>query len=214
MPSENGTKPKRETWRDWLPPGAPEPALLSRDELLGRLRAWRIEATERDLRFWEYEGVLPRSIRRSHGGAVRAVYPAWYANLVQRVRYLQREGYPLDQIRRRVRTYARYELGISPHPEDALDQEIRRHRRGEIGGPEDVRLPTDMLRELERLARWHERLTGSPTDHVQVWVVGAEGNPTVYPWPIAPAVRFVQAGPVPLKRVDGPQADAETNIER
>lgn len=195
MPAESPPATKRETWRDWMPEGAPEPELLSRAELLDQLKAWRVDATERDLRFWEYEGILPRSIRRSHNGAVRAVYPKWYAYLPRRVRTWQRLGFSLEQIRRRIRAYAKYELGISPAPEDALDQEIRQHRMGPaIEGPEDIRLPQAMISELERLARWHERITGSPTDHVEVWVVDSEGNPTCYPWPIASEPRFVPGG--------------------
>ena len=34
MPPDTETKPKHETWLDWMPEGAPEPDVMSRDELI------------------------------------------------------------------------------------------------------------------------------------------------------------------------------------
>ena len=82
------TKPKRETWRDWMPEGFPQPSdeeLVTRSELLDRLRSdpqRTIDITERTLRLWESEGILPGPIRQRHKGATRALYPPWYATLV------------------------------------------------------------------------------------------------------------------------------------
>lgn len=199
MAAEAPTKPKRETWRDWLPAGSPDPApetLLTRDEVVETLERRRVDASVRDLRFWEAEGVLPRPIRRSHKGAVRAVYPDWYPHLVRQVRRLQRWGMSLEQIKRRTRAYARYVLGVTDDPDNPIDAEIREHAMGlAIEGPEDVRLPETMVEELRRVARWHERLTGQPTDHVEVWVIDEEGAPTLYPWPISPTTKFYASGP-------------------
>jgi len=71
-----------ETWRDWLPPGHPEPPLITRAELLDALAQRGIVATERNLRYWEAAGALPAPIRRAHHGGARAFYPSWYAEVI------------------------------------------------------------------------------------------------------------------------------------
>ncbi len=110
------TKPAGETWRDWLPPNAPEPALLTREELLAELRAQGLDdVTERSLRYWENQGVLPRPVQQKRDGTFRAIYPRWYPRLVEQVRRLQRHGYSLQEIRLRLRRWF-----DSPHTQAAL----------------------------------------------------------------------------------------------
>lgn len=197
MAAEAPTKPKAQTWRDWMHPDDPEPAaVLTRGEVVARLHSWREEVTERDLRLWESRGLLPRPVRRSHDGAVRAVYPDWYPYLVRQLRRLQRRGFSLEQIKRRTRAFARYVLDVTDDPDNPIDADIREHAMGPaIEGPEDVGLPKPMVAQLERVAGWHERITGQPTDHVEVWVVDADGLPTQYPFPISPTARFYASGP-------------------
>lgn len=96
--------PKRETWREWLPPARVDPRpLLTRAQLVERLRADGVQVEEADLRYWEYEGILPRAVRQRHEGATRAVYPIWFADLVQHLRTLQGGGYELREIARMLR---------------------------------------------------------------------------------------------------------------
>jgi DNA-binding transcriptional MerR regulator len=102
------TSTRKETWRDWLGPDGAEPdELLTRDEIAEKASAAAADTVSReDLRYWEYEGVLPKSVRQRHRGAVRAVYPDWYVHLVVLVRRLQRQGLTLDEITPRVRRRA------------------------------------------------------------------------------------------------------------
>jgi hypothetical protein len=181
--ANQSTTPPKETWRDWLPPGAPEPErVLTRAEVLEHLARWRVDATENDLRYWEYVGVLPRPVRRWHNGAVRATYPDWFPHLVRRVRAWQRLGASLDLIRPRVRAYARISLGLS---DDPIDAEIRQ-ARPTADGPEDLSIPPEIMPTLERLAAWHARLSGIDTERIEVRVVDVQGNWTSYPLLIAP----------------------------
>ncbi len=83
------------TWRNFLPPGFPEPRLITRVELLSGLAATGIDISERTLRFWEAEGVLPRPVRQSHQGIVQAIYPYWYSFVVQKVYSHRQEGLSL-----------------------------------------------------------------------------------------------------------------------
>jgi DNA-binding transcriptional MerR regulator len=106
MPIAEMTTTRKQTWRDWLGPDGAEPdKLFTRDEIAEQ--ASGIDAvTPDDIRYWEYQGVLPRSIRQWHNGAVRATYPGWYTQLAMFVRQLQRQGLTLDEITPRVRRRA------------------------------------------------------------------------------------------------------------
>lgn len=94
MPTE--TAVTRETWLDWQhaeAPGEPEPDetdLMSRSEFIARLNRLGADVDEGDLRFWEYQGVLPRATKRWHDGANRVFYPPWMLATVVLLRELQR----------------------------------------------------------------------------------------------------------------------------
>jgi DNA-binding transcriptional MerR regulator len=181
-PMATTEKPKtnQETWRDWLGPGEPEPGdLYSRDEIVKIANATRIRKPVKpgDLRLWEQLGILPRGIRRGHQGAARNVYPGWTANLAQQVRLLQDQGYSLEEIKPRVRTYARLTLGHGTTP---TDEEIKaRHRDAQA--PEDVEPWPALVEELARLARWRASLSGVETARIEVRVIGADNRSTTYP---------------------------------
>jgi len=129
------TKELRATWRDsaWFAPGAPEPFLLTRDEVLARVAALHLDATERDLRFWEAEGILPRPVRRRHAGATRALYPAWFVDLIYKLRDLQLAGLSLKELPSRLQAEAR-RLSLVPL----------------VGPPDDDarKLPPSLLRSM------------------------------------------------------------------
>lgn len=124
---KGGVVSKRETWRDFMPEGAPEPALYTRAEIAESASYIDLVAphdiryidlvTPDDIRYWEYQGVLPRSIRRRYAGATRAVYPEWYAGLAREVRALQRQGRTLDEIKPKIRKLA---VSIAIRPASTL----------------------------------------------------------------------------------------------
>jgi len=176
------TKPK-ETWRDWMPPGLPEPEeLFTREELADLLHSWHIDASVSDLRYWEYAGVLPRPVRRWHNGAVRAVYPRWIASIVRELRRMQRvEGFSLQHIRPQLRAYARMFLAYESN--DSARETVK--AKPLPMSPEDIRIWPDLTSELERLARWWTQLSGVPAERIEVHVIGASGRATRYPLPLA-----------------------------
>jgi len=160
---------KREDWRDWLPDGVPDPPaeeLLTRDQVLAVLRRRRVKVTETAIQSWEKHGILPQPVRRWHNGAVRAIYPRWYPHLVQQLRSLQREGYPLAaigrQLRAQVRAHHGVVSGIPPRREHLI--------------------PTLELREeLIKFVRQYERLTGEAVTHFGPFVKTAErADPFLY----------------------------------
>ncbi len=113
-------RPKRETWQDWIPPVRQDPRpLLTRAQVVERLSAEGVQVAAADLRYWEYEGILPRAVRQRHEGATRAVYPTWFPDLVHHLRTLQSGGHELREIAQILRAVAnsRMPLWITLHPD-------------------------------------------------------------------------------------------------
>ncbi len=96
-------KAQRETWRDpaWMAAGAPEPNLITRAELIERMAAYGLKkpVTETALRYWEYQGVLPRPVRQRHGDKTAALYPDWMPTVILALRYLEGRGLALEYMR-------------------------------------------------------------------------------------------------------------------
>lgn len=180
MPARAPTE--RETWKDWIGPDAPEPDdLYTRAEIVeranGLIRDHHKPVKAGDLQLWEKLDILPRGIRRRHGGAQYSLYPAWHAYLARQVRQLQREGYSLDEIKPRVRAYARMTL---EYGRTSIDEEIGRN----VQSPEEIMLWPVLVEELERLGRWWAHLQGVEAERVEVHVVGTNGRATKYPLPL------------------------------
>jgi len=96
--------PPKETWRDWMHPGTPEPEpLLTRAEFLDRVRAEGGDVSERTLAYWEKHNVLPHPVRRWHNGKSATLYPEWLIAAVTTVRVMQEMGESLAEIRRTIR---------------------------------------------------------------------------------------------------------------
>jgi len=176
----------KETWKDWMPEGAPEPPdLQTREDVvewIGRQQgAGMRPITAGDIAYWEGIGVLPRGVRRWHEGSAKALYPGWYWLLARQVRSLQHAGLSLDEIRPRIRTHARLMLSFPPAPENS------RHWPPGARSPEDIQLWPDLTTELERLARWVATQTGVPTERVEVHVIGTNGHATKFAVPISPS---------------------------
>jgi hypothetical protein len=104
MPAE--TTPQPETWADWLAgdesaPGAGE--LLTRDELLARLRDEGIIVSSHDLKNWQRLGVLPLGIPHRAGRSTHARYPPQAVIALALVRQLQSQGHTMADIRKILR---------------------------------------------------------------------------------------------------------------
>jgi hypothetical protein len=113
--SAKEAKPK-ETWDDWFPPGMPEPpGLMTRDELINRLRDAGLNVTTSKLRFWEQKDVLPRPIRRRHEGATRALYPPWEVAFIVAVKEMTQDGLTLEQTKVGIREI--WTQALAPNPD-------------------------------------------------------------------------------------------------
>lgn len=98
------SKPKRETWLDWLPSDAPDPLeLITRQELARRVSDRGFDVTNEKIGYWEKQGVLPLPVRRWHEGATRALYPSWMEDVVIRAIGLRERGESTSGIRQSTR---------------------------------------------------------------------------------------------------------------
>lgn len=186
MPAEDSTKPKPETWLDWLPPGASEPEFLTRDEVLARLQERGVDVSTSDLRYWEYEGVLPRPTRRRHQGATRVVYPRFAVPVIADVRRRQQSRIPLNQIGPEVRSRGRFLVALTagdPSTEEGLAQVV-----AAMDHAFDDAVPThNLVDEVKRLADRREKLTGIPVKHAELRFTDANGKRVTYPISITPS---------------------------
>lgn len=104
-------------------PGQRAHHLITREELSEEIASYGKKMTPNDLRYWESQGVIPRSIKKRHKGATRAVYPDWMTNVVLFGRILQERGESLEEIAETLKTLYRKNLdGTFPstkHPDIA-----------------------------------------------------------------------------------------------
>ncbi len=166
MPSTDTTTSKRETWRDWLK-DKPEPTTLYTRDEIAEMASVVDKISGNDIRHWEYQGVLPRSIRRGHDGVTRAVYPDWYAHLARMVRQLQRQGLSLADIRPRVREQAQRIIHMDL-----------------IVEPLDI--PDDIEAALNVLAHRTADQAGSPVREIVVSITLEDGGGLFFSVPLHP----------------------------
>ncbi len=203
--TETSTKPKRETWRDWMPDGAPEPdELLTRDELLERLRGEGFVVSVDDLRNWQSTGTIPYGINRWRDGSVKTHYPRWMLDVVRTLRAMQSDGRKLAEIRSSLRDIfdrrrsdpvaaAMGATGVHPDPIETAMQQAGVHpdpvaaamRAAGIGGAVFATDPViegagDLAPRLAEIAREHERAFGGRIVRAELRLIDEHGLPLVF----------------------------------
>jgi DNA-binding transcriptional MerR regulator len=171
-------KAKRETWRDWLPPSAPDPSnLLTTSQLIAELHRIKIDVDAGDVRFWVQRDILPGPVRRWHRGKNQGLYHPAYVPAIRQIRYLQAHGLKLDQLRPQVRRFlAEYLVSSANLPPDARIAAVLA-----IGSKDDApQLPSDIEAGLREWAAVRERITEVPTREISVTVVTADGKKVTY----------------------------------
>lgn len=169
----------RETWRDWLPPGAPLPDVLyTRDELVRELEALDHgpRVTARDIAYWESEGVIPAAVRQWHNGAVRAIYPDWVLWLIVELRSLQQEGYTLSQIAIKLRSPVRVYLADQMPRNDEVRADIQRTISRAQEAPRETPSAADLRAALRKFTIMHGGLTGKMATQVEIVFRDASGS--------------------------------------
>jgi len=159
--TENGTgrrKKSGERWTDWLPPGTPEPPpeeLVTRDDILSRLAQSNVPTDEREFRYLQSLGVVPRPTFRRVGGATVGQYPRWVYNAASSALTLRAEGLSWDYIRDRIRgnpTHVHLEGARPPDP------------------------PGVVTEAIEQLAAWNKDLTGRTAVRAEVRLFDGRGH--------------------------------------
>ena len=181
-------KTNKKTWRDWMWPDAPEPALddlLTRDELIDRARAQGIRVGAEDLRNWQQLDAIPYGVRRWRDGATRVLYPTWMVDIIRRLRQLQgsdggREA-TLAEIAPQLRLHVR---GVVPPVGRAvinypLPAELENRRPREVislASPPTA-IADDLAHNLRTWARSYGTSVGTEITRVDVSLVDERGRP-------------------------------------
>ena len=208
-------RPKRETWREWVP-SAGDPILLTRAEVLTKLERLGLNVPERTLRYWEANGILPTPTIEKPG--LPGYYPWWIIDLIWLLRRLQVDGLPLGEIRDQLRYRAAYlstpfyqrlyggkGWGDAPEIMEFVKQVIvDEHDPGESGLPapgEDLgaginQNAPDIAALLHTVAHVYGRRVGQPIVRVGIYVEMAEGKSIVIDLadPLTPEVRKKVSG--------------------
>jgi hypothetical protein len=154
--------PKRETWENWIPPGWFGPTdeeLITRDELLDRVRELGADIHPRTLQIMEKDGLVPRPIRRWHGDAVRAIYAPWVVELVIRAYLHRRKRWSLEEAQADMR--------------EAVKSAIAGYSMDTWGGHG---IPLEFVSQLHELAQRQAEITGSPVPSAEVRFFDADGR--------------------------------------
>jgi hypothetical protein len=91
-----------EVRRTWTAFGLTEPLdtphLLTREELIARLRDCGVSVTPNDFHNWQYAGAIPYGLPTGVVGQRRTLYPPAMVAVLLRFKALQAEGYRIEQI--------------------------------------------------------------------------------------------------------------------
>ena len=201
--TETRAKPTRQTWRDWAPDAPEPPELWTRDDLAARLQAEDIAARPQDLLFWQRKGVVPYPVKKRQCNATTAYYAPCVAGLVRELRRLQGQGYSLEEIRPRLRVFARdlsrrqdaSSTGSTPNvslsaPSGALHTS-HVHDVVAIGAEERASVSTTVAPVgfgpiATALARIYEEAYGARIRAVETRLVDERDNPSVFSFPTPP----------------------------
>jgi len=149
---------ERITWRDWQPPGTPDPdELLTRVEFVAGMNDLGIDVDVRALLYWERFGILPRGVRKRINKATYVFYPRWLMRSVARLRRLQAIGLSLDQIGPRLRELAADDCQMSD--EDLAWVGSQRDKILETIGRSGEAMTLDEAIDLARAANYDVHIT-------------------------------------------------------
>jgi len=172
---------KKETWADWLPPDAPAPTeLMTRDELLTRLREEGLAVSRDNLRDWQSAGVTPYGINRWHEGATRTLYASWVVNVIRTLRAMQADGHKLPEIRDALRRTTFWPVTFHPPAATATAEASPPTLHTAPQSAAIAVLPDDLAARLIAFARQHEETFGARIVRVDVRLVDENGIPLAF----------------------------------
>ena len=192
-PTKPPAKPNKETWRDWLPPGAPEPTdLLTRAELIEQLQAEGLSVSAFDLRNWQSAGIVPYGINRwdKETQATRTFYPLVMVDIIRTLRALQTNGHKLsdigpmllDQFGRILGSQKALGSGHDglPSVRHITVADAAVIRSSDAAHASVSTAPPGLKAQLVEMARNHERAFGLTITHAEVRMVDDRGRPMVH----------------------------------
>lgn len=175
MSTSHRSRSTGETWRAWLPPGAPDPPdeqLMTRAAFVAALQARLPAFTEATLLAWQRAGALPRPIRRRVHGALQLLYPRWLLELAVTIPTLHDEGTSWAEIGARLRDAAGAQLAATT--EAATGEPNVIYRAAE---------PDAFAALLATAAARFEALTGRPALRLELTVTDGDGDRDTFAYP-------------------------------
>jgi hypothetical protein len=184
-------KTRRQPWTEWWPSGAeipPDNSLFTAADIIGQLAGRGINVDSDDLQFWAFAGALPGPIRRRRDGATRGLYPDVFVQAVQELHRLQGEGVSLDDARWQIRSHFQKKALEDSNPSDEAWLEFTGKQHA---ANYRLHIPKDIVDGLLKIATQRERITGIPTEQIdinvavpskqaRVAITGADGRKLVY----------------------------------
>src|SRR5215213_2072102 len=180
--------PTRTTWRDMMPPDAPEPArLLSRDELIDELRSRGLDVAESELLHWQAQQVIPYAEKERIGKVSYTRYAPWMVDAIQELVRLRTDGMRLLQIRTEMpRIIANVARGDPAHRVDAIG--TAHAGRVTITGTTATATDSDNGKSApaafaplaDAIARAYEERHGISIRQVDIRLVDDRGNPVSF----------------------------------
>jgi DNA-binding transcriptional MerR regulator len=180
---------KKETWQDWWPEEtvAPE-ALLTRQEVVDRLRSEGVDVTVFDLTNWEKRGITPRPTRQRTGRTTHAMYHPQELDVIRTLRELQAEGKPLSEIRPELRGRFPRRLRGSAHIRIQSNATATGTVRvptatatAEAHAPTVATLPEDLMAHLRTFAHHHGEDVDSEIVRIELRLINADGHTLTIP---------------------------------
>jgi hypothetical protein len=183
-------KPKKQTWRDWMPEGAPEPeTLITREELIAEVQRVGESVDIYDIRNWQRDRIIPYGIRRWHDGAMRSLYPRGMTEIITSLRALQRAGDPLAAIALPLRVLAQTALpdgnatmhanaGTATATGGAAG--MTSERREAVAAASIAVIPDDLVHHLATWADDHARTFRTNIVRVDVSLIDENGHPLTF----------------------------------
>jgi hypothetical protein len=150
---------KGPTWRDLLP-DMPDQQLVTREQLLATLVRGGVPVTERSLRHWEAQGVVPRPVNQWHDGATRSVYPEWFDLVVNAVASRREKGEGLASIKADIARVVRFIAGLHWMTEKNI-----------------YPFPDKGVPDVEEAARHVAQVSGRPVAGAALVFIGPDGEP-------------------------------------
>jgi hypothetical protein len=169
----------RLTWRDWAgnDPPPPDDELLTKEDIIDWSAGTNFPVADREFRYLQNLGVLPRPILRRRAGVRVGLYPDWVRGQLLNAVAMRREyGYPWDKVKKILRTPDRdHPVLLAGAPDPETSQAWTEPPKMYVVKPREKPIPPIIHEALRALAEWAEGHTGQAVARIEVNLLDGQG---------------------------------------